>query len=107
MDFLSIELANKVKKKGYVKKSNDKVAAYSEGMITLPHIYNVLKWLREEKKLHVAIELSDKNTYCWYIQMIDRRISKYSSHLNNYFDNWEKTALAAIEYALDNLTLYV
>lgn len=72
-------------------------------LCSCPDINQVLKWLRKEKKLHIVIELSDKNTYCWYIQMVGKRISKLSSHLDNYYDQWEETALAAIKYAIFNL----
>jgi len=117
-NFINYDLAVKLKDKGFREhvrghyKSKCHLSICSEpincngsasGDISAPQIHEVLKWLREKKNLHVAIELSDRNTYCWCIQFVDRRISRISSHFNNYFDNWEETALGAIRYALFNL----
>lgn len=75
--------------------------------IDAPTISQVLKWLREEKKIYIMINFwpagydaeiyteigKDRNSFCWerYIDECD------------YYDSYELAAIAGIEYCLDNL----
>ena len=72
-----------------------------------PTISQVLRWLREEKKIHIAIDL-------WlsgYAAMIYTGISKENNNFNwkNFYNDQDKyetnelAALAGIEYVIDNL----
>ena len=69
-----------------------------------PTISQVLKWLREDKKLHINIEIMRTNKYCFDI---------YETHSCNFVfgfadnslmtESYEEAALAGIEYTIDNL----
>lgn len=65
-----------------------------------PTISQVLKWLREEKKLHIIIPASFDRDYWWEVRDFNRKLSEYSiSELGTY----EETAIDGIKYVLDNL----
>lgn len=85
-DFVSFELAKKLREKGY----------YYEGR----HIYDVLKWLREEKGIH--IEISPQWQYTVYDMRCNPLIGLGCSDMQNY-DDYTKASIAGIEYCLDNL----
>ena len=72
-----------------------------EERINAPNISQVLKWLREEKKIAINIEFIP---YVWQYKIIDmsfeRRFEPYGITL---FSDYEQAALAGIEYVLDNL----
>lgn len=65
-----------------------------------PTISQVLKWLREEKKLHIIIPASFDEGYWWEIRNFNKEISEYS---DEEYKTYEESALAGIEYVLDNL----
>lgn len=67
-----------------------------------PTISQVLKWLREEKKLHICIDCWDKT---WGYDVIDLT-SFHCLHFAAYREDiksYEDAALCGIKYALDNL----
>ena len=96
-DFVPYELLCKLREKGY--KCKDK---RFEG-----YIYDVLKWLREEKKIHIIVEIADCG---WYytiypnIRWEDGKLKsdKYIMSFKNK-SSFELAALAGVEYCLDNL----
>ena len=127
-DFVPFELAKKLKEKGFPQHITDDayiVDNYGEDEYNIgdrlpiplipdymddaaaPTISQVLKWLREEKKIHIMIDFwpagysaeifteigKDRNSFCWerYIDECD------------YYDSYELAALAGVEYCLDNL----
>lgn len=142
-NFVTVEIAKKLKEKGFRKPcvatyDNDGMLGYnyyqpkrihaisfddclciSDDLVLAPTISQVLKWLREEKKIHIepciladcdtdadgkiitqytywsfsiiSIETGDM-LYCEYKHMNDRR-----------FNSFEEAALPGIEYTLDNL----
>ena len=122
-DFVPYELAKKLKEKGYPQHiaddayivDNDGEDEYNIGerlpiplipdymdVVSAPTISQVLKWLREEKKIHIHIEYIFTET-CEYdceVQIINsyERFYPYGD-----FDTYEESALTGIEYALDNL----
>ena len=135
-DFITYELAVKLKEKGF----NDECHAYYEPLkhclnlsrvfktnslaenyncITAPTIYQVLKWLREKKKIFVAINIgycyeSDEipfptnhkmepilRGYYYGIWELDNLNDKNTC--SEYFEDYEQAALAGIEYVIDNL----
>lgn len=121
-DYVSFELAKKLKEKGYPQKTFGRFEMtgacyisdgkfYEDGCIApvdicfaAPTMSQVLKWLREEKGLHIVVELDHNHKYEWYIQHTSKMYGKMSSHFNNRHERFEHSALAAIEYAIDNLT---
>lgn len=75
-------------------------------IVDAPTISQVLKWLREEKKIHVNIDIikaypAAKLIYWGYnIVLIDKYEVNHSEWNSNSF---EQAALAGIEYVIDNL----
>jgi hypothetical protein len=75
--------------------------------VIAPTIPQVLKWLREKKKMHIMINFwpagysaeifteigKDKDSFCW-----ERYIDECY-----YYESYELAALAGIEYVIDNL----
>lgn len=123
-DFVPYELAVKLEEKGF----NEPCNAYYEpiklnlnfcklgwrnstekqlGVITAPTISQVLKWLREEKKMHIIVEISDSGWYYTIYPSIRWENGKLKS--DTYImsfknkESYEQAALAGIEYVLDNL----
>ena len=87
-DFVPYEIVLKLEKKGY----KGKTIRYHG------HIYDVLKWLREEKKIHIGISPQ------WQYTVYDMRYNPWigRSDMQNYND-CTKATLAGIEYCLDYL----
>lgn len=77
------------------------------GLIDAPTISQVLKWLREEKKVHLIVEISDSG---WYYTLYPNvrwengklKSDKYIMSFKHKA-SYEQAALAGIEYVLDNL----
>lgn len=125
-DFVNFELAKKLKEKGFYYKCvstydkdgmlgdnyiqptsiyaigfDDCLCSHNvenDGCIDAPTIPQVLKWLREEKKLHIGISPQ------WQYTVYDMRCSPWigRSDMQNY-DDYTKAAIAGIDYCLDNL----
>lgn len=75
-------------------------------LYSCPNIHQVLKWLRNEKKLYVGVTYSPKiegsqDFYYATIQYIGDY--KKTIYPDDNYDNYEEAALAGIEYVLDNL----
>ena len=128
-DFVTYELAKKLKEKGYPQHIADFayiVDNYGEDEcnigdrlpislvpdymddVSAPTISQVLKWLREEKKIVISIlpTLYNKKTGLPNYYYIIHDVTEYSWRIEEYpqsFESWEECALGAIEYALDNL----
>lgn len=127
-DFVTFKLANKLNKKGfpnhisnyvYIVKDTEEnseedfyekeFASYIPDYLTTigcPTISQVLKWLKEEKKIYIAIDFfrSNGNTDMWWTYSV-RYIEDDSTE--NIFEScrrksWEQAALAGIEYVLDS-----
>jgi hypothetical protein len=141
MEFVTFEIAKKLKEKGFREKcfaiytpysrtfkfneiNVDKRPTsynlnieefrglynyYKENNIDAPTISQVLKWLREEEKILITIMPQEKNlgydTLCFSIYRITEDLYQpiYNGTINTLVDSYEETALAGIEYALDNL----
>lgn len=75
--------------------------------VDAPTISQVLKWLREDKNIHIIVEISDSG---WYytlypnVRWEDSKLKsdKYIMSFKNK-NSYEEAALAGIEYVLDNL----
>ena len=123
-DFVPFELAVKLKEKGFecmypIAMYNEKGVFhelytsvgnmqyydyddFDEHDTIAPTISQALKWLREEKKIHISIDIWGRT---WGYDVLDLP-SGNSLHWDAYNENinsYEQAALAGIEYALNNL----
>lgn len=87
-DFIPFELLCKLREKGY----------HYEGR----HIYDVLKWLREEKKIHISIDIWGR-TWGYDILNLPSGNSLHWTAYDENINNYEKAAIAGISYYSDNL----
>ena len=112
MNFVSFEIAQKLKEKGYpIKRKRSGILGLTklEYIDELPTISQVLKWLREEKSLHVEV-VSAAYGYKYIISDTpnkggtDRVYSKYrGSNDGGAWDDYNECIFDAIEYVIDNL----
>lgn len=122
-EFVTYEIAKKLEAKGmgndgnygYNDKGEICVPVYNldddqvKAMCLCPQIHEVLKWLRDEKKLYISIEphsnddFSMKVMWTWDAAYInsDCKFQWYDGEFG--FDSYEKAAVSAIEYVIDNL----
>ena len=121
-DFVPFELAVKLKEKGFPQHwSNDDYVVENEyedkfevgshydrcfipehlPTIAAPTISQVLKWLREEKKIHIVIDFDGGMN--WYYQIALYGLTTYEKESEHKYNSYEQAALAGIEYVLDNL----
>ena len=124
-DFVIFDIAKKLKEKGFPQRPDyfnyssyydwdglRKIHSLSnasvwfdpnidrENIYFAPTISQVLKWLREEKKMHIIIPASFDRDYWWEVRDFNRNLSEYStSELVTY----EEAAIDGIKYVLDNL----
>ena len=121
-DFVPFEIAQKLKEKGYpllrVIKQNGNPIIYDLpqnhpnwqncNAYYIPTISQVLKWLREEKKLYLGINYMPQIMECsdYYfptIQYIGELKPVVYTKFTDIFKTYEECSLAGIEYVLDNL----
>ena len=121
--YVTFEIAKKLKEKGFkqdfnvfgykliysdestIKFIND-IGAYENEYfginIPCPSISQVLKWLREDKHIHICISYSDNINAMWEYEIILLEGALYQNADSAYI-SYEQAALAGIEYTLDNL----
>lgn len=131
-DFVSFDLAKKLKEKGYPQEKDWTIAMYDEdenwySLITTsyyieyifedfddndfvcPTISQVLKWLREEKKILVVAApafLYREARYFWQCGIYKISLLPNVIPFHKFIDNqesYESAILACIEYVLNNL----
>lgn len=76
-----------------------------------PTISQVLKWLREEKKISIEVSIHCSLKWMCGIYDFSDGIADFTQYGNNgiddtvyiLYDSYEQAALASIEYVLDNL----
>lgn len=123
MDFVTFEIAKKLKEKGFPQgNENDITEKYYtisdslKSAIMLannedvkwycPTISQVLKLLRENKSLYIEIYMYH-NCYLWEIYNTEMYDIDYFQKSEKYseieYKTYEEAALAGIEYVLDNL----
>lgn len=122
-DFVTYDLAVKLKEKGFNypcygyyhlnggddsfelcgNDSFDFLNSLNTFRVAAPIISQVLKWLRDEKKLHVSI-MTFMFKAGWFYEFVRLGDSStlVTAHSNGY-NTYEKAALAGIEYVIDNL----
>lgn len=131
-DFVTFELAKKLKDKGYPQVEKNTLAMYDEdgclsclcptfdinryyycfedfdkhGFVA-PTIYQVLKWLREEKGIHIMIDIwkvdLNNTTYKWGYDIVNLTTTHVDGCDTHCANSFEQAALAGIKYVLDNL----
>lgn len=128
MDFVTYKIGKKLQEKGYLHGYNRfgyrpiysdectikylwDVGAYEEEYygehIPCPTISEVLKWLREEKEIDIAI-----NPIIKYDDNLNR-IREYNCdvfaprwnkpYCTDYYESYERAAMVGIKFVLDNL----
>lgn len=130
-DFCPFELAVKLKEKGFPQRTfgeYDMQGAcyvedgrfYENGCITeaaraytAPTISQVLKWLREQKKIYIVIAvtptLSTKDKIAYYYQIYFNSTGVGSDYYESelLYAQWEECAIDSIKYVLENSFNYV
>lgn len=127
-DFVPYELAKKLKEKGFdevcynyyeplkhclnqIKTPWTNKEGESYGVITAPTIAQVLKWLREEKKISIEPTIHCSLKWVSGIYSFDDGLTDFTQYDTNivddtvyiFYETYELAALAGIEYCLDNL----
>lgn len=120
-DFVPFELAIKLKKKGfnypcighyfnnqlYIAHYHNAFHSDKDESVDAPTISQVLKWLREEKKMHIIVEIADSGWYYTIYPNIRWENGKLKS--DTYImsfknkESYEQAAVSGIEYVLGNL----
>lgn len=125
MDFVTYKIGKKLQEKGYPHGYNRfgyhpiysgectikyiiDIGAYDEEYygehIPCPTISEVLKWLREEKRIDAgAVWDNGDGKWIGYINEMDMPDLVGEYMLPDTYDTYEQAALAGIEYVLDNL----
>jgi hypothetical protein len=124
-DFVTYEIAVKLEDKGFPQHicdnayitdneyDNDKYLVGERwcipfipdyyNVIAAPTISQVLKWLREEKKLHVSImTFMFKAGWCYEVIRLGDSPTLVDAHRNSY-NTYEEAAIAGVNYCLENL----
>lgn len=130
--FVDFSLAVKLKEKGYPQVKENTLAMYNEDGewfslaktlddfeysfedfddrdCVCPTISQVLKWLREEKKIYVSIlplathSTINKVAFYYLIEYNSTGEAMTSIEQDNFCVEWKDAAIAGIEYVLDNL----
>ena len=117
-EFVSFDLAKKLKEKGFEWDCYTTFDGVGYTTHFCPTISQVLKWLRDEKKIFVAINISwcyeDEEHPFYEVKepifkgyyssaYLLKDLAKQDIRRNGYYDSFEQAALAGIEYALDNV----
>lgn len=109
-DFVTFEIAQKLKKKGYpIKRKISGILGLTkqEYIDVLPTISQVLKWFRGKHATHIEISLGRNGWYFGIIQYEYYEEEKeYGCKLITISvinDSYEKAAHAGVNYCLENL----
>ena len=114
-DFVTYELAIKLKEKGFREKVNAYYGKHenifeihpaldmndADYGASAPTISQVLKWLREEKKIYIQILFTCPPNKWEYITV--KMTNNEHRGMCATFTSYEQAALAGIKYVLDNL----
>ena len=122
-DFVTYELAVKLKKKGfdypcighyfnnqlYIAHYHNAFHSDKDESVAAPTISQVLKWLRKKKHIYVSIlpfathSTINKVAFYYLIEYNSTGQTMEGIEQNTYCAEWKDAALAGIEYVLDNL----
>lgn len=111
MGYITFEIAKKLKEKDYPfntshyydKDGNIIVALcnYDERCeYPMPEIHQVLKWLREKKKIYVTVNVERED---WFEYKIVQTIKNTHCTGTRVYETYNDAMLAGIEYTLNNL----
>lgn len=118
-DFVTNEITLKLKEKGFpIKTKTEGKWGLTElkEVDILPTISQVLKWLREEKKIHIEVVFGSCG-FCWDLILNIKYVEGYNNsewdvldcekyaEINNQENHstYEQAAIAGIEYVLENI----
>ena len=108
-DLVSNEITKKLIEKGFP------ILYYTDSKMERksfdPTIYEVLKWLREEKKISIEIGIHCLLKWMCSIYAFSDGIEDFTQYDNDgindtiyiLYNSYEQAAIAGIEYVLDNL----
>lgn len=120
-DFVTFEIAKKLKEKGYPQNmcddgyiiENDNYGYFDIGdresiwmipnylsYIVAPTIAQVLKWIREKHKLHICIDLDINKNWFYFIEGITNNTNITDT---SDYSSYEEAAISGICYVLDIL----
>lgn len=120
-DFVTFKIAKKLKEKGfnypcvghyvnhqlYIAHYQNAFHSDKDESLDAPTISQVLKWLREEKKMHLIVEISDSGWYYTLYPNVRWENDKLKSDTYimsfKHKASYEESTLAGIEYILNNL----
>lgn len=68
-----------------------------------PTISQVLKWLREDKKIHINTDIRFDGYWFFDVWIIEENNVREAGFDNIDYPSYEEAALAGIKYVLDNL----
>ena len=131
MEFVNFEIAKKLKEKGFPQRpvyfnyssyydwdglrkihSLCNASVWFDPNISRENIYfapiisQVLKWLREEKKIHIVIDITNYGfissiiSFKWNKSYCENEIEHYE---HEGYSTYEEATIAGIKYVLDNL----
>lgn len=117
-EFVTIELAKKLKEKGFPQGNKDDITeryytisdSLTAAMMSVngedvkwycPTIAQVLKWLREQDiMVEIIPSLVDEGTWTFSFRI---QTNKFYDRSTKDYDSYESSALACIEYILNDL----
>ena len=114
-DFVTFELAKKLKEKGYTLDTAHHYDDNGGIVVSLvefdercvypcPEIHQVLKWLREEKRIDCGAMWDNiEANYMFYVIEMDMPDLSGTYPSKENFDSYLDAVLSAIEYVIDNL----
>lgn len=119
-DFVTYEIAVKLKEKGYTLDTAHHYDDNGGIVVSLvefdercvypcPEIHQVLRWLREEKKIYIVIAvnptLSTKDKIAYYYQVYSNSTGVTSDYYESeeYYAQWEDCAMGSIKSVLKHL----
>lgn len=129
-DFVSFELAQKLKEKGlnvsfyFYYRTDDKSLRHAnvtnpliycdkidDEVVIAPTISQILKWLRKEKKISIEVGIHCSLKWMCTIYGFSDELVDFTQYTHNGIDDtvfilyetYEQAALAGIEYTINNL----
>ena len=117
-NFIPYELAKKLEEKGFPMPTNVFYAAYDDekticlkkiqwntpGIESIaPSIEQVLKWLRNEKKIFINVDVRTNLEWYYEVWNINEKLSVLGNVPFNNSESYEEAAIAGITYIVDNL----
>jgi hypothetical protein len=110
--YVTKEIAEKLRVKGYYREY-DVTDEWVEGLFYqvedgtfhLPRIDEVLAWLREEKALFVEVSVNNYDGFDFYFTICEKGEECWivCGFNEEWYDTYERAALAGIECVIDNL----